>query len=433
LYQTGCFQEDKVAPSKKSPAQLFAERNKRVEDSIALRTPDRVPVQFFVGYFASKYTGVPSAALYYDAKKWHDANRKTVLDFEPDTYWVQTAGASGDAMELLGPHQIRWPGHQLPENQGHQMVELEPMKQDEYDAYMEDPSDFIVRTYLPRVWDAAAPLAKIAPMRGLVGGSNLVGYLAQFHRPEMAEMLKAFAKAAETQATWQTAGGNFIGEMAALGFPTYNAPGLMAGAPFDTISDNLRGMRGTMLDMYRNQDKLLELCEVLAKQRIEIIRRTQAPKGPDEIRRVFIALHRGSDGFTSLPQFEKFYWPTFKRVLLALIDAGWIPCPFFEGIWDQRLEYIKEIPKGKMLCHFAQTDPKKAKEVLGGHLCVMCDVPPSLLQTASVPEVEDYCKKLIDLFGRDGGYIMTATCLDEAKPENVRAMIEITRTYGRNG
>jgi uroporphyrinogen-III decarboxylase len=117
--------------------------------------------------------------------------------------------------------------------------------------------------------------------------------------------------------------------------------------------------------------------------------------------------------------------------MLALIDAGWIPCPFFEGIWDQRLEYIKDLPKGKVLCHFAQTDPKKAADVLGGHLCFMSDVPASLLNTSPASEVEDYCKKLIDTCARDGGFIMTATCLDEARPENVRAMIEATKAYGK--
>jgi uroporphyrinogen-III decarboxylase len=116
--------------------------------------------------------------------------------------------------------------------------------------------------------------------------------------------------------------------------------------------------------------------------------------------------------------------------MLALIDNGWIPCPFFEGIWDQRLEYIRDLPKGKVLCHFAQTDPEKAKKVLGGHLCFMCDVPGSLLQTGSVSEVEAYCRKLIDVCAKDGGYIMTSTCVDEAKPENMRAMIEFTKRYG---
>ena len=419
---------------KKSAQELFAERNKRVDDAVALKTPDMVPVHLFVGYFTSRYTGVPASALYYEAQRWHEANRKTVVDFAPDTYWVQTAGVSGEAMEVLGPHQMKWPGFNLPATQGHQMVELEPMKGDEYDAYMEDPSDFVVRTYLPRVWDAAAPLANLTPFRGMVGGSGLAFYLAQFARPEMAPALKAFRKAAKTQATWAAAGSNLAEELAKLGFPAYTAPRIMGGAPFDTISDNLRGMRGAMLDMYQRGDKLIELCNLLAEQRIAVIKKTKAPKGDDAIRRVFIALHRGSDGFMSIPQFEKYYWPTLKRVMLAMIDSGWTPAPFFEGIWDQRLEYIRELPKGKVLCHFAaQTSAEKAKNVLGGHLCVMMDVPPSLLVAASATEVEDYCKKLIKLFGKDGGFIVTSTSIDEAKPENIKAMIEATHRWGRNG
>lgn len=417
--------------TRKSPRELFAERDKRVNDAIALRLPDRVPVQFFIGYFASRYTGVPASALYYDADKWTRANHKTIVDFEPDTYWVQTAGVSGQSMELLGAQQMKWPGGPLPPDQGHQMVELEPMKEEDYDAFLHDESDFIVRTYLPRMWNAASPLARLTPLRSLVGGSGLAFYLAQFARPEMAPMLESFRQAAETQATWQSAVINFAREMADLGFPAYNAPRMMGGAPFDTISDNLRGMRGAMMDMYRVPDKLLEACEMLARQRIDVIRQTPAPEGDESIRRVFIALHRGSDGFMSLPQFEKFYWPTLKRVMLALIDMGWVPCPFFEGVWDQRLEYVSELPKGKVLCHFAQTDPEKAKAVLGGHLCFMTDVPPSILQAGSVSEVEEYCKRLIDVCGKNGGFIMTSTCVDEARPENIKAMIDFTKSYGR--
>ncbi len=188
---------------------------------------------------------------------------------------------------------------------------------------------------------------------------------------------------------------------------------MMAPAPFDMISDFLRGMRGAMLDMYRLPDKLLEACDMLCKQTTDMIKASPAPED-GSVKRVFMALHRGSDGFMSLPQFEKFYWPTLKKVLLALIDAGWTPCPFFEGTWDQRLEYIRELPKGKVLCHFAQTNPEKAKAILGGHLCFMIDVPGFLLKAGTVSEVEDHCKNLIQVCGKDGGFIMTATCLDEA-------------------
>ena len=49
-------------------------------------------------------------------------------------------------------------------------------------------------------------------------------------------------------------------------------------------------------------------------------------------------LHRGSDGFMSLKQFEEFYWPALKAIMLKMIEKGITPCPFLEGTWDQRLE-----------------------------------------------------------------------------------------------
>jgi len=411
-------------------AIVYAEREKRVSDAIALKIPDRIPVQLFVGYFAGRYCGIPFSCLYYDAEKWREANIRTITELEPDVFWAQTATLSGQALELLGPLQMRWPGFNVPENLSHQMVELEPMKADEYESFFRDPSDYIMRVYLPRVFESAVPMSNLTPFRSLLGPWGMASYLAQFTRPEMAEMIRKFARAAELQAQWQKRDADFTDYMARLGFPSYNTSRLMAGAPFDMISDFLRGMRGAMLDMYRLPDKLLEACEMFCEETLKTIKASPAP-GDNSVRRVFMALHRGSDGFMSLPQFEKFYWPTLKKVILALIDAGWTPCPFFEGTWDQRLEYLLELPKGKVLCHFAKTDPAKAKAVLGGHLCFMVDVPGFLLKAGTVSEVEDYCRNLIDVCGKDGGFIMTATCLDEAAPENVRAMIETTKRLGR--
>lgn len=419
----------KATPGSRAAIE-YAERDHRVNEAVAMKVPDRVPFQLFAGYFAGRYCGTPLSAAYYDAEKWRLANLRTIVELEPDVYWAENAGLSGQAMEILGPQQIRWPGFQLPPNLSHQMIELEPMKPEDYEAFLSDPSGFIVRGYLPRVFESAAPLAMLTPFRSLFGPWGMVSYLAQFTRPEMVEMLDKFRRAAEIQAKWQERGVSFEEEMAGLGFPAYCTPRMMAPAPFDMISDFLRGMRGAMLDMYRFPERLLETCDMLCKQTVNTIKASPAPND-GSIKRVFMALHRGSDGFMSLTQFEKFYWPTLKQVILALIDAGWTPCPFFEGTWDQRLEYIRELPKGKVLCHFARTDPEKAKAILGGHLCFMIDVPGIMLQAGTVSEVEDYCRNLIKICGKEGGFIMTATALDEAKPANVKAMIDTTKTFGR--
>ena len=43
-----------------------------------------------------------------------------------------------------------------------------------------------------------------------------------------------------------------------------------------------------------------------------------------------------------------------------------------------------------------------------------------------------YCKWLIDVVGEGGGYIMgTGSVVDQAKPENLKAMVDFTRDYGK--
>ena len=130
-------------------------------------------------------------------------------------------------------------------------------------------------------------------------------------------------------------------------------------------------------------------------------------------------------------QFEKFYWPYAKKLIHALTEEGFTPCVFLEGDYTSRLEYLLELPKGKVLCRFDSSDIYKAKDILHGHVCIMGAVPPSLLQLGTSQEVQEYCKKVIDIIGKDGGFIMApASAPDDAKPENIKTMVEYTRKYG---
>ena len=96
-----------------------------------------------------------------------------------------------------------------------------------------------------------------------------------------------------------------------------------------------------------------------------------------------------------------------------------------------RLEYLLEFPKGKLLARFDTTDILKAKEILKDHVCIEGNIPSSLLQVGTVQDVKDYCKKLIDVVGKGGGYILSPrSSTDEVKPENLKAMIEFTKEYG---
>ena len=134
----------------------------------------------------------------------------------------------------------------------------------------------------------------------------------------------------------------------------------------------------------------------------------------------------------SLKQFETFYWSSLKRLILALIDEGLTPYPFFEGDYTSRLEYLAELPKGKILGLFDATDIFKAKEILGDTMCISGMMPLSLLQTGTPQQVKDYTRKLIDVVGKGGGFIMgPRSAMDEADPELVKVWVDFTREYGK--
>ncbi len=417
----------------KTVDQLREEREKRMNDAVTLKLPDRVPVTIQTGVFACRYAGIPISAMYYDHIAYWEACVKTIVDFEPDTGNIMAAGTSGLVNELLDPRTQRWPGGNLPPDVPYQFVEGEYMKEEEYDLFLSDPSDFLLRYYLPRIYGTLEPLAKLPPIRNMVGGffGGIIGIVAM---PEFRELGEKLSRAATEQERLMKISADLAELAEQLGYPSqFGVLGRgigVGGAPFDMVSDFLRGMRGAMMDMYRCPDKLLAACEKIQEWRFtEAVPATPDSQGNPP--RVFMALHRGSDGFMSKKQFEKFYWPGLKKAILKAIDLGYIAAPFFEGVWDDRLEYLLELPKGKVTFWCERTDVFKAKEVLGGHMCIQGGVPPTLLQAGSPQDVEEHCKKLIKVVGKDGGFIVgPGSAMDYAKPENVKAMVDAVKKYG---
>ena len=419
---------------RKSVQELGEERARRIRDAIELRVPDRVPVVLGTGVFAARYGGLTASALYYDHPAYKKACRKMILDLEPDLIGYSEVGLyPGLVWDLLDTRHQRWGGGGLPSDVGIEFIEGEYMKADEYDLFILDPSDFIMRYYLPRVWGALAPFSRLPAFRDLTG-TGFAGMVDLFTLPEYRALASKLHKAGKSREKGKKLAAEFRQEMACLGFPTQVQSGTTpGGAPFDLISDYLRGMRGAMLDMYRCPDKLLAACDKILAWRMA----QATPASPNSSglpARSGGALHRGSDGFMSIKQFEEFYWPGLKKALLAAIGLGYVAAPFCEGVWDDRLEYWLQLPKGKTLLFFDQVDMARAKEVLGGHACIQGNVPASLLSVGSPQDVEAYCRKLIRTCGKDGGFILSASTInppDAARPANVKAMIDTARNYGR--
>jgi hypothetical protein len=411
----------------KTAEQQYMERTKRIEDAIQLKVPDRVPIFLFSGYLPAKYVGMTFEEAHYDSERYLAACKKFTIDFAPDIYLnpgspVKTAGAALDALDM---RQIKWPGHGIPPNSPFQFVEAEYVKADEIDAFLEDQSDFTIRTYLPRVYEALKPLGKLPPLSWMLFGYITTGLASALIAPEIIAALEALTEAGRAAAEWAAAETTSDQEMAKLGFPVLAGAGTFA--PFDFVG-MIRGSHGMMLDMFRQPDKLLELTEKLLPLCIDTALILAQMSGNP---RVFMVLNRGADGLMSLEQFETFYFPGFKKVVLALIGAGLTPCVHFQGSFDSRLEYFTELPKGKILGLFDRTDIFRAKEVLGDTLCIGGNMPLTLLQTGTPEQIKDYSKKLIDVVGKDGGFVMsTNTVMDGADPELVRVWLDFTKEYG---
>jgi len=398
----------------------------RIKAAIQLKKSDRVPVTIFPSMFPFINSGITVQEAMYDYDKCIAAYRKFALDFEPDIHFGAAAPGPGRFYELLDYKLYAWPGHGVAPEHSYQCLEKEYMKAEEYDLLITDPSFYFRNFYLPRVFGALEPWSMLPPLTGILEMYGVAFNFIPFAIPPVQGAFKALFEAGAEAMKWAGAVGGIDGELATLGFP--NILGGFTKAPFDVIGDTLRGTKGIINDMYRQPDKLIEAMEKFVPIMINMgVAASQQTGNP----LIFIPLHKGADGFMSDEQFKTFYWPTLRKVMMGLIEGGCIPFPAAEGGYNSRLEIIKDLPKGKTLWMFDQTDILKAKEIVGETLCIFGNVPSSMLAVGTPQDVKDYCKKAIDTVGKDGGFIMAnGAFFDEAKPENVKAMVDFTKEYG---
>ena len=403
----------------------YRKRVTRFIKVLNLDKPDRVPLILPAGTFPVYYAGLTLKEAMYDNKKLCRAYRKFFEEFKADTFTSPGMVPAGRASEIINSLSSRWPGHGLPDGASmQQFVEGEYMKADEYDILIKDPSDFCFRYYLPRTLGALAPFATFSPLAHMLGMPNR--FLGPTVMPEVRASFQTIIDYGKEVAKWQKPIMEFNREASAAGYPTFI--GGQAHAPFDILADTLRGTKGIVMDMYRQPDKIMEAIEMLTQMNIEIgVQMANASGKP----MVFFALHKGDDTFMSEAQFRKFYWHSLREVVLGLIEEGCVPFLFAEGRYNNRLDIIKDLPVGKVLWHFDQTDMDKAKKVLGDRACIAGNVPTSLLLTGTPQAVKDYCRHLIEVCGEGGGFILTGgASIDKGNPDNLRAMIEAVEEYG---
>lgn len=365
----------------------------RIRAAVNLQVPDRVPVVPLIAQFALRCQDIPQTEAYRDPLR---ARQALIDTFDALGGYDAVVGANllwprSSWRISAAPTRMRFPGRGgVPDDAQIQAMEQEIMTVEDYDTIINRGWNGFCEEFLPRV--AERPLEKIDALQKMI--------------------LKISLDDAEA---WSEHGVMVLG-----GATTWSC--LM-------ILSVCRTLTQFTLDLYRRPDKVEAAMDAMVpdiiQNTIDDIKATGNPW-------VFLPLERGSGFYYPMRIFERFEFPYLKKMVDAFAAEGFKTILHFDTDWTLNLPYLKELPKGKCICELdSTTDIFKAKEILRDHMCIMGDVPATLLSIGTSDDVIEYCERLIGIVGKDGGFILSTgcECPIDAKFDNVKAMIDTAKNY----
>jgi len=204
--------------------------------------------------------------------------------------------------------------------------------------------------------------------------------------------------------------------------------GAIVESPLMFLS-TVRSLTSFTMDLHRIPDKVQAAMDAMvdefAAEAIEAARLTGIPG-------VMLVLERGGGFYYPLKIFERFEFPYMKKMTEAFAAEGLLTVLHFDQDWTLNLPYFTDLPRKMCIAELdSTTDIFKAKEILKDHMCIAGDVPASLSSIGTPEEMERYCRKLIDIVGKDTGFILSSGCTvpADAKFENFKMMIDTAKNY----
>ena len=372
---------------------LAQERNQLFDDLFAGKTPKRVPVSAGLQLeFAIQYAGQDLVNVQWNNSNLGEIFDKVCQDFPSDLLPVG-AFRFPSFYQLLGAR--NW----VMGSQGFlQHPEIEGLEQSEYDEFIASPYKCIVEKVLPRLYgelDTDNSMQKaIAFAKGFKAFNDEMGNAGMIY----GQLIQKYGYAYNT---------NFF-----AGFTE---------APFDLMSDLLRGFKGISTDVRRIPNKVEAAIEAV----YPLALKAGQPKMRPPHTGTFIPLHMAP--YLRTKDFERFYWPTFKRLVDTLAEQGTHAYLFVEHDWMRYLDYLRELPENTVM-RFEYGDPKLIKEKLGDKHIISGLYPISLLKTGTKEQCIDKAKELIDILAPGGRYFFdfdkVPITLDTLDVKNTQAVLE---------
>lgn len=378
-------------------AELAQEREQLFKDLFSGKTPKRVPVTNPAGLeFAIQHYGADLAASQWDIPSFEPILEKFIQDFYTDTTPVGNLRLPA-YYQILGSKAIVMGSGgfmQHPDETG--------MYAEEYDQFIADPYEFIIDTVLPRLYtelDASPSQKALILAKAMKAHYDDYGTLGQIRDRVNAK----------------------LGTVAPVG--------ALTEAPFDFMADFLRGFKGISSDIRRNGDKVLAACEAVLPM---MIKRGKLP-APGMLGYTFIPLHMAP--YMRDKDFDKFYWPTLKKLIEEMVALGQNVQLFVEHDWMRYLDYLYELPENTIM-RFEYGDPKLVVEKLGKKHILSGFYPVTTMQTGTKQQCIDKAKELLDVVMPTGKYWFNAdksiisTDKEGKVAENLRAVLEYVHENG---
>ena len=358
---------------------LYSRRLNRVLAAVDLKKPDRIPVVLEYSGFAAYVTRTPMAEFLSSPTKNLDTMIrafKMVGDADAINYgsfWPY--GLCYDYMS-----KVRVPGVDLPKDEMWQVVESELMTREDYDLILSKGWPEYFKAFLTQRIFHEVPDEYLPPRR----------------------------KSPDAQKAWRN-----------QGMP------VLSGGDVTTPYELLCGSRSLMefsMDLFDIPEKVIAAMEAMVPHLAAKAIRNATQRGYPL---VWVGGWQTAPAMLSPDMWRRFVWPYLSRLVNEVVDAGLIALLHLDSDWTRELECFKELPKGRCIMALdGETDIFKAREVLDGHMCIMGDVPASMLFLDTPENVYAYCTRLVRELGPEG-FILQSGCdiPANAKLENVRAMV----------
>jgi hypothetical protein len=393
--------------------QRYLERLNRYVTAMRNEKPDCVPIRPFLAEFCGKLTGYDAMQQTHDYRLSFDAVRKTARVLDCDALVSNMVYVWTGLTQALGLKYYLIPGIDADPDHGFQYVEPPEdkawMRAEEYDHLIEDPTGYLFEVWLPRISSQLVAPSEPASYRNQValvkGAMAMLQYFHSFG--EQAQRLRS-----------------------ECGMPTAIA-GILK-APLDILADKFRGYIGLVYDLQERPDKVLAACRSLAPH---LLHTALAGADSQKLLPIGFWMHRSCVPFITPDHFRNIHWPTLKPIIENIWSGGYQTLFYAEGLWGAHLDAFAELPDRSIVFHVDGDDIFEVHRVLGRKFCISGGLPNMLLAYGSPDVVRDRCRKIIEGVAGDGGYVMDASAIvqDDARFENVQAMIESTREYGNYG